>query len=164
MKRLALSALALLPLLSSAQTGKCPPGWEKHPEKHPSCSGFLLPVTVKSFKATLTGSSVALDWTIGVEVNHSHYEIERSVNGLEWAYIGSAKGYSLIDKWPSKHNYYRLVSVDMDGTKNYYHIVFIKAVAKSYEVFDIHGQYLGAMEVLPNGRVLVVNKKKVYLN
>jgi hypothetical protein len=162
-KRVLLSALLLLPGLALAQN--CPKGWERHPEKHPECYG-PLPVTVKSFKAVQNGPIVSLEWTVGVEKNHSHYEIERSVNGLEWVNLGQTTKHNFEDYKPLSDAYYRLVSIDLDGTKNYYNIIYIKTEIKSFEVTDIYGKSLGVFnsyQDLPKNRALVINKKKVYL-
>ncbi len=93
-------------------------------------SGTALPVTLASFKASLSeNNSVRLDWATTVEANASHFDIEHSLTGREWNKIGEMKAvgehtglksYTYIHTNPSLSvNYYRLKSVDLDGTFAY---------------------------------------------
>lgn len=92
-----------------------------------------LPVQVSRFEAMRRGSDAELIWTTVSEVNASHFVIERSVNNREWDAVGrvsSANGnsvttqyYSFVDINVQKITgasivYYRLRSVDMDGTSD----------------------------------------------
>ena len=58
-------------------------------------SGAALPVELLSFKATAEANNVRLDWSVGVEENLSHYEIEKSLDGLEFTNIGSVTAQGL---------------------------------------------------------------------
>jgi hypothetical protein len=72
---------------------------------------------------------VTLDWNTQLEVNFSHFTIQRSADGANWEDIGTvqAKGnsavqtdYSFTDEQPlTGTNYYRLALVNMDGTYIY---------------------------------------------
>jgi hypothetical protein len=131
-----------------------------------NCCTLSLPVTIKSFKATQNGPLVTLKWEVGLEVNHSHYEIERSLNGLQWLKIGDAKNHFFQDTKPEAENYYRLVSVDIDGTKHFYNIIYLKTELQAFEVFDIYGKALGffkCQQDLPRNKTLIINKQKILL-
>lgn len=95
-----------------------------------------LPIKLKKFIAERDGDNRAsrLSWTSVSEVNSSHFEIERSLDGFNFEYVGSvgASGnssslidYSFIDnKLPFSRNninifYYRLKMVDLDGKYEY---------------------------------------------
>lgn len=96
---------------------------------------FALPITLSHFSANKLGErSTKLDWRTSSEINSSHFEIQRSVDGIEWAHLGdvaaagnstSTRSYDFIDdKLPlgrSKNQifYYRLRMVDQDGAFKY---------------------------------------------
>lgn len=77
-----------------------------------------------------------LKWTAASEVNTSHFEIEKSLDGIEWTKQGNKTAvggkytqtnYSFDDEMPSVgNNYYRLKSIDFDGSSNYSSIIKIK--------------------------------------
>jgi hypothetical protein len=85
-----------------------------------------LPVKLASFTVTAEGSVSNLSWSTSEEVNTSHFEVERSAEGKNWAKIGSVAAsvnsttlsrYSFADPTPLVGvNYYRLRMVDKDGT------------------------------------------------
>lgn len=87
-----------------------------------------LPLNLISFKAQLQDSDGLLTWKTAEEVNVSHFEVERSVDGKVFSYLGtvpvSSQGdngtYRFIDKDIAKllsgMAYYRLKMVDKDGT------------------------------------------------
>lgn len=95
-----------------------------------------LPVTLLQFTATKKGEYVLLEWKTASEINHSHYEIEKSADAIHFEYLStvasknSAIGaeYSLTDYKPyAGYNYYRIKMVDLDGNYTYTptrHVVF----------------------------------------
>lgn len=94
----------------------------------PVFSDNLLPVTLISFEVQKIGESEALiRWTTSREINVSHFEIQRSINGSQWTTIGKVstqngnsiqkKDYSFTDREPRPGiNYYRLRMVDTNET------------------------------------------------
>lgn len=88
-----------------------------------------LPIELKSFTATVSGDLINLDWTTAKEINFSHFEIERSVDQNNWKQLGIVQGlgesnsdvnYSFTDRSiPFGVIYYRLKSVDIDGSFEY---------------------------------------------
>jgi hypothetical protein len=89
-----------------------------------------LPVTLTSFQATQEGSVVNVTWATSIEEHVKHFEILRSTNGVDYIVIGTVKpgqtNYLFIDKQPVQgHNYYRLRSVDADGSSDYSTIVLV---------------------------------------
>ena len=86
-----------------------------------------LPLNLLSFNATLNKSKVDLTWTTSGEKNVSHFEVERSTDGVNYdmkalvfAYGNTSenKTYSFADNINNVQNgvfYYRLRSVDEDG-------------------------------------------------
>jgi hypothetical protein len=91
--------------------------------------GFLtgaLPVILTSFNASLTsGKQVTLSWTTEQEVNSDFFDVEKSVDAVNWNSIGTLKAagsssnpltYNFVDNNPSKgSNFYRVRINDLDG-------------------------------------------------
>ena len=95
----------------------------------PSCMiGGILPVELQRFDARLVdGEVVELDWMSDLELNFSHYQIERSPDGRSWEALdrvpgrGSVEGelveYAYEDAAPlAGESYYRLRMVDLDNS------------------------------------------------
>lgn len=84
-----------------------------------------LPVSLTSFTAQKQASVVQLKWNTLSEQNNSHFDIQKSTDGVQFYNIGSVKGannstksldYYFIDKSPvAGTNYYRLSQADFDG-------------------------------------------------
>jgi|GEM_PF-1109323 len=94
----------------------------------------VLPLDFLQFSARRKESKVVADWITENEINTSHFEVERSKNGIAFSKIGevtarNAAGrhtYTLEDAQPLKGlNYYRLKQVDQYGTFKYSTIVKI---------------------------------------
>ncbi|MCG2612684.1 cadherin-like beta sandwich domain-containing protein [Terrimonas sp. NA20] len=106
-----------------------------------------LPVKLKFFDAKAVSGSVQLDWQTLTEINSLHFAIERSDNGRTWETIGrvSAAGdsylpvnYSYTDRDPSTgNNYYRLRTVDRDGSEEISSTVQVNVVSSS-QVISIY--------------------------
>jgi hypothetical protein len=89
-----------------------------------------------TFNANVAQNDVQLDWSTGNETSNSHFELERSVNGLEFVYIGAVNGngttsstsnYQFTDSLPfvktgSDTLYYRMRNVTFQGAYEYYQI------------------------------------------
>ncbi|MBL7697757.1 MAG: T9SS type A sorting domain-containing protein [Chitinophagaceae bacterium] len=110
----------------------------------------MLPVKLATFTAKSTNNTVVLNWITTQEVNSEVFEIERSVDGINWMTVGSvaAKGTSWT---PSKYSYsevvkggssfaYRLKMVDLDNEFEYSPIVKI----------TMNGVAAGAVKTYPN--------------
>ncbi len=88
-----------------------------------------LPVHLHSFHVSILNNIVLLQWITENEINNSHFELQRSSNGINYVTIGRVnastssndrKEYSFIDAQPLKgNNYYRLKQVDIDARFEY---------------------------------------------
>jgi len=86
--------------------------------------GSSLPVTFTNVRAYPKAGGVNVEWDVVNEENLSHYEIERSTDGNQFSKIAvkqavnqTAVSYVVSDKKPvSGVNYYRIRSVDQDGS------------------------------------------------
>jgi hypothetical protein len=101
--------------------------------------GAPLPVEWVSFDAKYENEQVNLDWAIAnATQNFSHFEVERSIDGLRFEQIGTVKhsgesNYRFTDEKPDfnpKSNYYRIKSVDLDGREAYTQIKEVRFLRK----------------------------------
>ncbi len=93
------------------------------PDIHP------LPVTFIAFSGRQEGNSIVLEWATMSEKENDYFEIERSIDGVNFVTIGYVDGagdsdrridYTFSDNAPeSGYCYYRLSQVDFDGTRAY---------------------------------------------
>jgi hypothetical protein len=98
-----------------------------------------LPVTIISFTAQLTSCNVVrLNWETADEYNLYMYYIEKSSTAASWVTVGlvtpiNTSGnhlYEFFDRTPfNNNNYYRLKSVDIDGSTRYSPIRFIRCTS-----------------------------------
>ena len=91
--------------------------------------GAILPLTLLSFDAEKKGGKVETKWQTEQEVNTDYFDVERSINGVNFVSIGQVKAnglkqksnYAFTDNTPPQSNtlYYRLKMLDKDGTFEY---------------------------------------------
>jgi hypothetical protein len=97
-----------------------------------------LPILLSKFSGRNTGNKNVLDWTSSTEDNFSHYNIQRSTNGIDFITLGRVNSksingtsstdldYSYSDEHPVPgHNSYRLEQVDKDGRMQYSRVVVL---------------------------------------
>ncbi|MFT3936212.1 MAG: PA14 domain-containing protein [Chitinophagaceae bacterium] len=81
----------------------------------------LLPVQLLRFNGKALNNTVQLSWEVEQEINSDYYQVERSLNGIDFSAIGKitaigSKTYGFTDISPADGtNYYRLRMVDKDG-------------------------------------------------
>ena len=113
--------------------------------------------------------SVLLTWATSIEENNSHFEIERSSDGINWQAIGIVQGqgttfsptqYSFTDNKLKAENsgfkkvYYRLKQVDFNGQFEYSDIRTLHSIPETRD-----------FQVYPNpsnGSVIYIDKKDNY--
>ncbi|MFD2787545.1 T9SS type A sorting domain-containing protein [Hymenobacter rubripertinctus] len=91
-----------------------------------------LPVTLTAFQVKAAGQDAVLGWTTAAELHNDRFEVERSLNGVDFEVIGSQRGqgtsssaatYRFVDagaaRLSSRLLYYRLHQIDHDGTGTY---------------------------------------------
>lgn len=86
-------------------------------------NGVSLPVNFTSFDAQCYQKGAMLTWSTATEQNSDRFEVQRSLNGLDWSTIGSVKAagnsngnrsYQYLDLTGGAY-LYRLRQVDIDG-------------------------------------------------
>lgn len=98
---------------------------------------LVLPITLTDFYAKPNESSVELNWHVEKEENVNYYQIERSIDGLNFSLVSTINSisagagkfnldYNTTDFNPKNGiNYYRLVNVDNDGSTQYSKIIMV---------------------------------------
>jgi hypothetical protein len=81
------------------------------------------------------GSRNRLEWITASEENTDKFVVEKSLDGINWFYVGEKKGagnsnirltYELFDEVPvTGNNYYRLKIYDLDATYKFSNIINI---------------------------------------
>jgi hypothetical protein len=87
--------------------------------------GAPLPIQLLSFEAEPVGNTVLVSWTTSSEINNDYFTIERSVDAVNYAPIGTVDGsgntnttrnYTFTDIQPMMGvSYYRLRQTDFNG-------------------------------------------------
>ena len=94
------------------------------------CAGAPLPIELLSFNGQALDNEVRLVWQTASEENNDYFTIERSVDGKNYAEVGTVPGagtsferlnYSFTDTDPVFGQvYYRLKQTDFDGNFEYF--------------------------------------------
>lgn len=100
----------------------------------------ILPVTIFGAKAFTKENGVQLEWNVGIEDNVASYIIERAINSRDFAAITTvaARGnsnYAAFDANPvAGVNYYRIKTLDKDGSFKYSSILTVNISKAKAEV------------------------------
>lgn len=89
-----------------------------------------LPVTWVRFSGAVSGGKSHLSWTTGSEIHNDHFNIERSVDGVQFSVVGrvtatnrsTGDSYTFIDDIQTltlQRVWYRIAQVDTDGRFSY---------------------------------------------
>ena len=95
-------------------------------------SAMALPVTWLEVKSTRIENDIVINWKTASEINNSHFEVERSLDGLSFHKIGQINGagnsntvmaYEFVDMNAAINAqssiYYRIKQIDFDGKFEY---------------------------------------------
>lgn len=106
-----------------------------------------LPIELISFNAICSDEVVLINWQTASEHNTSHFNLERSRNGIDWEVIhteGSSINsielitYNFTDKNViSGTNYYRLNQYDLDGVYEQFGPISINCLKSNDQYFSI---------------------------
>lgn len=102
----------------------------------PSCYIAAFPVGLSYFDAVVENDTIVrLNWQTATETNNSHFEVQRSSDGIVFERIEQVPGagttsqtqtYTTIDPRPYKGlSYYRLKQIDFDGQHSFSEIVTV---------------------------------------
>ncbi len=109
-----------------------------------------LPIELLSFSGEVVRDQVELKWVTINEIDNAGFEVQRSIDGVNWKILDFVEGYgntlemmeySYTDESPQTgENYYRLKQVDFDGAYEVYKTL----------VFNIGGKVSHEVSVFPN--------------
>lgn len=98
-------------------------------------SNPILPVTFVSVGAVLKNGEVLVSWSTAQEENNDYFDVEKSIDGKNWVYVGSLNGagnssdlieYEFLDYVNDEAIiYYRIKQVDYDGKFAYSDVVYV---------------------------------------
>ena len=104
-----------------------------------------LPVELDFLKATFNNKNTEINWHTSTELNTSHFTIQHSTDGISFTDIGTVKaigsganGYQFINNNSANGiNYYRLESVDKDGSISYSKVVSVQlsSINSQFSIF-----------------------------
>ena len=91
----------------------------------------VLPLTFTAIAAAKQNKSIAVSWKTTNELNVAKYEVEKSADGIVFkkehttaAQNTSSNSYSWLDESPTdNYNYYRVKSIDANGSTAYSKVV-----------------------------------------
>lgn len=99
-----------------------------------------LPIELLSFEGSSNGCNTILNWATAGESHFSHFEIERSADGVHFIKLGemTARGsnslYRFTDASASKITYYRLKMVDLDAKYAYSEVISVRGTCEKISI------------------------------
>jgi len=116
-----------------------------------TCYDMVVPIELSSFTGVVEDCKGLISWTTQSEVDFSHFELEKSEDGVAFVTLGIIQGkgspnesasYSYVDsRLTYNFNLYRIKSVDLDGTVTYSKIITLdkgKSCLTNDVVFEIY--------------------------
>lgn len=114
---------------------------------HKNSNNTALPITLTNFSARCD-NGITLTWTTATETNVNHFEILRSTDGQNWELVRSvsavgnattANTYQTSDVMKNTLSYYRLRSIDNDGTAQEFNPISVKceSTKSSWSIYPI---------------------------
>lgn len=105
--------------------------------------GASLPVVLSKFTFEIFDDYIVLDWTTSSEINNDFFEVQRSINGIDFDIVATISGagnsneiieYFWEDFQPLLGTvYYRLKQVDYDGKHEYSRLLAVSRNSTSSE-------------------------------
>lgn len=144
--------------LSDGTTAGCGNDFAIDDIKFVGCpEGGPLPVKFRDISATQKGSGVTVNWSTAGEYNNKYFEVERSLDGVNWAPMSKVNGagnstailkYNAYDARPSAgYNYYRVKQVDVDGKSDYSSVVKVKITVEQTGVSVLTNPFVNRITV-----------------
>jgi hypothetical protein len=125
-----------------------------------------LPVELLSFNGDCNEGQVNLSWQTATEHNSDYFEGEKSRDGMNWQLLTTVNAagnstqllnYEAIDgNAMDVYNYYRLIQVDIDGTKEIVNVTNIRCDQRMNSYFTAYpNPSTGSFQVILNDKNLV---------
>lgn len=107
-------------------------------------SGITVPVQFISLNADMTTNGLILNWETASEIDNERFDVEGSVDGINYVKYGSVKGsgsssetqnYTFLLRNPASGTvYYRLKQIDFDGQFKYSDVISVK-LNRNHDVY-----------------------------
>jgi hypothetical protein len=140
-----------------------------------------LPITLLDFNGKLQGNDVALEWSTSAEYNSKEFQIEKSVDGINYSPLGTInaagtstvlKSYNYIDRSATEINYYRLKLVDKDGLAKQSNVVVVKNQGLKQGITILNNPFANQINIrfakMPKGKVVLrlidISGKQIAVN
>ncbi len=140
-------------------------------------NGSPLPVTFEDIYGLKLDNTIEINWQTSNELNNSNFVIQHSTDGTSFTDIGTVKAigsganwYSFTDNNPTTYPlngvlYYRLKSVDKDGTSSYSKVISVQLTIDNFQlsitpnpaksIVTVKGNHIASIQVIDNlGKVL----------
>ncbi len=114
----------------------------------PQNSGSVTPITLKSFYAIANGNNVELKWVTSAEINNRYFEIQHSIDALNFTTITKIDGainsanensYQFTHYQPTQGvNYYRLTQTDFNGDSKAFEVKAVKILSATQKTLNIY--------------------------
>lgn len=110
---------------------------------------YVLPLTILNFSAEKQNTNAVVKWTVTRQINVSYYEVQRSINAVDFFPIGKLNArinanlnndYSYTDALDNINTnvaYYRLRMVDRDGKFTYSPVKFISLIGNESNLIQL---------------------------
>ena len=139
-----------------------------------------LPIELLSFSGRLQNGNVKLNWSTLFEQNSKGFDVEKSIDGINFRKIGfvasagnsnTTRSYSFTDPQRAvEYNYYRLKLVDIDNTFDYSDVVLVKNTFGKQDVYIAGNPITNNINIqfakTPNAKVAVsiydMKGRKIY--
>ena len=133
-----------------------------------------LPIGIKNFSATIKSKSVLLEWDVANEIGNSQYQIEKSIDEINFTAIGivsasNNNNYSFNDASFTLPAYYRIKLIGTNGDISYSNSLFVSdksnssiavfpnPVSNNLTITGLNGQSL--IKIVNNlGQIMLVQK------
>lgn len=99
-----------------------------------------LPIVLEKFEGTVTGTGNLLSWITSLETNVQEIQLQRSPDGISYVSIanfaptGVSSSYSYVDRSATGVQYYRLKTIDIDGSFSYSPVVRLSNDGQEYKL------------------------------
>lgn len=116
----------------------------------------LLPVTLLDFSGNSIKNKAVLSWHVSEEINTVSYKVERSVDGVHFATVGTvpaahATAYQFTDDTFFTKSWYRLLIISATGEKSYSNIILIKTAGTENYIAVAPNPFSSKIKIITSG-------------
>ena len=135
-----------------------------------------LPVEFGSFNGSwINEDQIELVWSTESEFNNDYFEVEYSINGIQFSSIARIKGagstsqssnYLFTHEFPeiSKDNYYRIKQVDFDGKSSFSDVIHLRKDVKDLKSFNVFPTVSSGVYQVRSSGITTSDKEVLVLN